>query len=161
MYALARDPFDSTGSFGATLATSASFRRTATPRPNAVGDSTSNITPTSASAAPNIHATLSMLRRLKKYSPNANTRSFELAEDFLGLASNIRRELKFQGQIFADGNAVIVVRGDDLEAHFEFMPDGTVAANIDIGEVEWDADITGFDGRILPLEVAEKLKNNA
>ncbi|MCJ2021207.1 hypothetical protein MKK84_27960 [Methylobacterium sp. E-065] len=156
MYALAKESFNPGGNFGATFPTVASSPRSDMSQQSHESSSTSDIGPPPASAASNVHSTLVLLRRLKKYTHNANIASFKLAEEFLGLASNVRRGLKYSAQVFADGNAVIVVRGASVDAQFEFMPDGVIAANIDVGDEEWDADIANFDGRTMPKAIATK-----
>lgn len=161
MYALARDPFDPSESFGATFATTASLRRLGMPKQGPEGNSASDIMPLPIAAAPSVHSTLLLLRRLRKYTPNSDPASFKLAEEFLGLASSTRRGFSFSAQVFAEGNAVVVLRGNNIDAQFEFMPDGTIAANVDIGDREWDADITGFDGRSLPKAIANQLHSGA
>lgn len=158
MYALPIGPFEPSDGFGMARAPSFnSFGQVPVPSPGLGGNATSNVVPLPTAAVPSVHATLALLRRFKKHAHNADPKSFKFAEEFLGLAAGARRPFKFSAQIFADGNAVLVLRSEDIAAQFEFLPNGVIAANIDRGSEEWDDDVPGFDGRMMPEAIAEKL----
>ncbi|WCS27765.1 hypothetical protein LOK46_13375 [Methylobacterium sp. NMS14P] len=158
MYAQPKGLYDPSEGFStASVSSAGQVGRLAFSRPKAGEDFTSNVIPLPTAAVPSVHSTLAVLRRFRRHAHNANPVSFKLAEEFLGLASGARRSFRFSAQVFADGNAVIGIRSDNIDAQFEFFPDGVIAANIDIGEDEWDEDVEHFDGRTMPASIAEKL----
>ncbi|WP_146056508.1 hypothetical protein [Methylobacterium sp. V23] len=151
MYALPKDPFDPAEGIGtAFIRPPSSIVRSAISQQGRGINSTSNVVPLPTAAVPSVHATLALLRRFQRHAHNANAASFKLAEEFLGLVAGARRSFKFSAQIFSDGNAVLGVRNDKVDAQFEFMPNGVIASNIDVGDDEWDGDVPQFDGRYIP-----------
>lgn len=104
---------------------------------------------------------LARLRYLKLYRAGwdgpgtraAEAGSFELAEQFLGLVQSIGPGFHADATIFAPGTAVLLLRSDEMSATLEFLPDGTIAANVDRGEMEIDEDIPGFHGVSIPDEL--------
>lgn len=103
-----------------------------------------------------VQRALADLRKYRRHAPNADVVSFDYAEKFLGLIASSSKPFHVSAQIFASGTAVLNVRSLDIEAQFEFMRDGTIAANLD-AEQEIDLDVAGFDGRTIPAEIAEHL----
>ncbi len=82
--------------------------------------------------------------------------SFDAAEAFFDLVRHLVGNAKAYVQYF-DGNAVLNFRKDEVNTQFEFLPDGTIATNIDIGDDEWDDDVEGFDKKTLPAAIADRL----
>jgi hypothetical protein len=72
--------------------------------------------------------------------------SFKLATAFLGLLPQLGSLFQVDAMIYAPGTAVLSVLSDEVDARLEFLPDGTIAANVDSAQAQIDADIFGFDG---------------
>jgi hypothetical protein len=104
---------------------------------------------------------LARLRYLNRYTAGwdgpgtraASKDSFKLAIDFLGLLSCIGTLFRVDAMIYAPGTAALSVISDDVDARLEFLPNGTIAANIDSAQAQIDADIFGFDGKSIPKEL--------
>jgi len=120
----------------------------------------------SASDAMGAKSPLKRLRYLRNYQAGwdgpgslvANERSFELAEYFLALLPTLRTSFEVDALIYYPGNAVLSLMDEDASARLEFLPDGTIAANIDVGDQEIDLDLTGFDGGAIPADLSKLLK---
>jgi hypothetical protein len=105
---------------------------------------------------------LARLRYLSQYTNRwdgpgtraASKDSFRLATDFLGLLSRLGMLFRVDAMIYAPGTAALSVISDDVDARLEFLPNGTIAANIDSTHAQIDADIFGFDGKSIPNELA-------
>jgi hypothetical protein len=98
--------------------------------------------------------TLARLRYLGQYVDGWDGRgtkaavkeSFKLATAFLGLLPQLGSLFQVDAMIYAPGTAVLSVLSDEVDARLEFLPDGTIAANVDSAQAQIDADIFGFDG---------------
>ena len=131
---------------------------------NISGDSPNVVCLPSAGVG-SVQRALSMLRQYRSLGPKwdgskaeaANRRSFELAEQFLGILSCMPQPFRYDVQIFSSGTAVINVVAHQVQGQFEFLPDGTVSTILDSQGQEWDKDVEGFDGRHLPDEIARRL----
>jgi hypothetical protein len=125
----------------------------------------SNVISIPSAGAATIHRTLSQLRRYRAMSRGWDgnhadaplSQSFDYAEQFLALLSTWKVPMRVEAQIFASGTAVLDVKSHKLEGQFEFLPNGTIAALVDVGGKEWDADVEGFDGKRIPQSIAEQL----
>lgn len=112
--------------------------------------------------------TLARLRYLSKYVEGwdgpgtrvAIRASFKLAQDFLGLLPQLGVLFRVDAMIYAPGTAVLSVCSDQVDARLEFLPEGTIAANVDAPGAQIDADIFGFDGKAIPDQLANLLTPN-
>jgi hypothetical protein len=108
---------------------------------------------------------LAKLRYLAKYKAGwdgpgtkaAIGESFRLARDFLGLLPQFGTLFRLDAMIYAPGTAVLTVSSDDVSASLEFLPNGTIAANVDTAHAQIDADIFGFNGSAIPNELTALL----
>jgi hypothetical protein len=83
--------------------------------------------------------------------------SFKLATDFLGLLPRLGTLFYVDAMIYAPGTAALSVTSDDVGARLEFLPNRTIATNIDSAYAQIDADIFGFDGESIPSQLAALL----
>jgi hypothetical protein len=84
-------------------------------------------------------------------------KSFAYAVDFLGLVPQLGSAFRVEAMIFAPGTAALSIVSDDVDARLEFLPEGTIAANIDSAQAQIDADIYGFSGTTIPAQLAALL----
>jgi hypothetical protein len=126
------------------------------------GKEINNLTPVGSSSYVRI---LARLRYLGQYADGWDGRgtkaalkdSFRLATAFLGLLPELGVQFRLDAMIYAPGTAVLSLVSDEVDARLEFLPDGTIAANIDSAQAEIDADIFGFDGLSLPPGLSKLL----
>jgi len=129
------------------------------------GHEIKNLSPIGTS---NYVRTLARLRYLGQYADGWDGRgtkaaikdSFKLATAFLGLLPQLGVLFRVDAMIYAPGTAVLSVVSDEVDARLEFLPDGTIAANIDSTQAQIDADIFGFDGMSLPDDLSGLLAPN-
>jgi hypothetical protein len=139
------------------------------PGPNLRRPSTNNSAPTvvalPGAGAATVHRTLAQLRQYRSLAPGwdggraaaAQSASFDYAERFLALLSTWKVPMEVEAQIFSTGTAVLNVKSYNLDGQFEFLSNGTIAAVIDRGGHEWDADVENFDGKRIPDSIAQQL----
>jgi hypothetical protein len=125
----------------------------------------STIKPPPAFGASSYVKTLAKLRYLSRYvagwdGPGTRAAlgvSFRLAQDFLGLLPQFGILFRVDAMIYAPGTAALSVCSDQVDARLEFLTDGTIAANVDTAGAQIDADVFGFDGKVIPEELVSLL----
>lgn len=131
------------------------------------GQHTAPVIPIPGAGGGTVYRALAKLRQYSQLSQNwdglgacaPDDDSFGCAENFLAVLSSWKRPFAFDAQIFSSGTAVLTVTGYGLDAQFEFLPNGTIAAIVDVDGQEWDDDVAGFDGKRLPAAISDRLSH--